>query len=474
MNKLTPNLSFFILLLTVCLLSYQSIAQSNNSPILFIYDASGSMWGKLGSETKKEAAASVLINTISGLESGQKIGFMAYGHRIKSDCKDVELLVELENTSKPKIISAIENINPLGKTPLAYSAELAINKIKEADSKTTIILVTDGIESCNGDLCEVIRLAKQEGIDFKMHIVGFGLRDGETEALKCAAKHGDGNYYNAEDSNQLAEVLDDAISQKIDDPAPNHTFYTTKNGEPVDAWIKITDKNTGKEIRVTRTYKDTTQMYLPIGEYNLTINPLEGTGIASKTLDISKTKDGPSHNTISFNGGTIEVFVTNNGEGWDAVVKVFDRQTQKVVGSNRTYGRKNLIEVNTGIYDVEILALVMKGSALKYRFENVEIKADETNPLAYDYKTGNLKVGVSLQSGVLVDAIINVNDTKNNEYIAGSRTYTSESSNPKSIIIQPGTYEIKITTLGKHKGTIKTDIITVSPGKETSKIFKID
>lgn len=474
MNRQTPNLLILLFLLTFSCFGNHLSAQSGNSPILFIYDASGSMWGKLGNETKKEAAAKVLVNTVNGLESEQKIGIMAYGHRIKSDCKDVELLVGLENDSKSKVITAIENINPLGKTPLAYSAELAISKIKEAKSKTTIILVTDGIESCNGDLCEVIRLAREEGIEFKMHIVGFGLKDDETEALKCAAKQGDGNYYNAEDASQLADVLDDAINQKINDPEPNHSFYTTKNGEPVDAWIRITDKKTGKEYRATRTYQDTAKVNLPPGQYSLRINPLEGTDIAGKDMDISKTEDGPSHHTISFDGGKLEIFVTNNNEGWDATVKVKDKTTKKVVASGRTYGKAKIIEVNSGNYDIEIYPLVMKGLSLNYTFENVEVKANETKPLQYNYETGTLLIGVSTSSGELVDAVAKIRDSQQNKTVASGRTYTGPTNNPKSFIIQPGSYKIDITTLGIHKGTSKTDIITVRPDKETSKIFKID
>ena len=474
MNRLNPKLTFFLFFILGSLLSIQSVGQSENSPILFIYDASGSMWGKIGTETKKDVAANVLINSINALDSDQKIGFMAYGHRIKSDCKDVELLVDLKNTSKSKIISAIKKINPLGKTPLAYSAELAIKKIKEENLKTTIILVTDGIESCNGDLCKVIRLAREAGLEFKLHIVGFGLKDGETDALKCAAKEGEGNYYDAKDANQLADVLDDAVNQKIEDPVPNHTFYTTKNGEPVDAWIKIIDKKSKKEIRGVRTYKDTAQVYLPIGEYSLIINPLEGTDIASKTLEFSKTKNGNSHNTISFDGGKIEVYVTNNKEGWDAVVKVIDRTTQQIVASCRTYGRKPFLEVNSGNYDVEILPLNIKGLSLKYKFENVIVVSNETNSIDYDYRTGQLLVGVSLQSGELIDATINVADSETKVYVAGGRTYTSSSSNPKAITLQPGVYKITIKTLGKHKGTTKTEIITVYAGKESSKTFKIN
>jgi len=300
------------------------------------------------------------------------------------------------------------------------------------------------------------------------------LKDDETEALKCAANAGGGNYYDAESADQLAEGLQEAVNQKVDDPVSNHTFYATKNGEPVDAWIKIIDKNTGKEIRGGRTYQDTAHVYIPNGTYNLTVNPLAGSDIASKSFELTKTDDGISHNTISFDGGKIEVLITNNGEGWDATVRVYNKVTGKVAGSARTYGKNPTIELNNGSYDVVVLPLRIKGAATEYKFENVEVEANATNSIAHDYKTGNLSVGVSTSSGELVDATVNVSSPDSRSYIASGRTYTSESSNPKKFIILPGSYEVIIKTLGKHKGTSKTEKIEIVPGQTSTQLFKID
>ena len=55
------------LLITLCCvlgLSFQSYTQQGApSPILFIYDASGSMWGQLNGKTKKESEQEKLYQT---------------------------------------------------------------------------------------------------------------------------------------------------------------------------------------------------------------------------------------------------------------------------------------------------------------------------------------------------------------------------------------------------------------------------
>ena len=98
------------------------------APIIFIYDASGSMWGQMEGKTKQEIAASVLATSIDNFAENQQIGLVAYGHRKKGDCTDVETLLPLTNTSKSDVTTAVKNIKPLGKTPLAFSAEKVIDQ----------------------------------------------------------------------------------------------------------------------------------------------------------------------------------------------------------------------------------------------------------------------------------------------------------------------------------------------------------
>ena len=147
-------------------------AQDKQSPILFIYDASGSMWGQIDGKSKKEIASEVLSNIVDSLPENQNIGLVAYGHRNKGNCDDIEYIADIANEDKTRVINAIKSINPLGKTPLARSATLVIDSLKVNSTKATIILVTDGIESCDGNICDVVTKAQSDGIDFKMHIVG--------------------------------------------------------------------------------------------------------------------------------------------------------------------------------------------------------------------------------------------------------------------------------------------------------------
>ncbi|MBT8255746.1 MAG: VWA domain-containing protein [Bacteroidia bacterium] len=466
MKKLT-------ILICALLCTFQSNGQQNEapSPIIFIYDASGSMWGQMEGKTKVEIATSVLSTAVNNLPENQKVGLVAYGHRKKGDCKDVQTLVPMSNSSKRTVTSALKNIKPLGRTPLAYSAELVIGDLRSSKNKATVILITDGIESCDGDICKVVAAAKAEGIDFKLHIVGFGLKEGETEQLRCAAKAGDGNYYDASNAGGLGEVLNEVTEQTIDKPAGNVSFYATKNGQPVDAWIQAFDVIAKRKPISVRTYKDTASVFLPPSTYNVEARPLEGSDVGSVTLEgVTSYEDKVVHRTISFDGGTFNITITNNGEGWDSTVKVLD-QSGKTIGASRTYGKPVDIEVSPGVYDIEVQALRMKGLETQFIFEDVSLNAGATTTREHDFKTGIANLGVS-ENGTLIDCTVNIYTKSTEESVAGGRSYTSSSSNPREYILNPGDYKVKLRGRKNGADTIKWFEITVKEGESITKMYE--
>ncbi|MEZ4972443.1 MAG: VWA domain-containing protein [Cyclobacteriaceae bacterium] len=461
-----------LILSFLLLCSVSSInAQQQTSPILFIYDASGSMWGQLAGKTKKEIASNVLASTVGNLPENQKVGLIVYGHRQKDDCDDIEYKVDLTNSSKSNLTDAVRSLTPTGRTPLARSAAMAIKSLRENNTKATIILITDGIESCDGNICELVTSAKASGIDFKLHVVGLGLKEGETQQLECAASAGGGHYYDVADAEALGDALMEVTTQTVDKPDVNFSVYAVKNGKPVDAWVKPTDAVTKKVHLGVRTYRDTAWMYLPPGKYNVDIKPLEGSDIPATTVSIEMKEGTAKHQDISFDGGTLEVTTTNNGEPWDAVVKMYDKNTGKVVANTRTYGVAKQMEVPAGSYKVTYQALALEGIDINAEIDNVQVSAGKVNSISHDFKSGIAMIGVKTTSGELIDATVNFHEKTTGKNVAGSRTYTSEKNNPRKFVLNPGTYDVKVVTLGAHKGKNETFTIVVKEGEIVEKIL---
>ena len=446
-------------------------AQDKQSPILFIYDASGSMWGQIEGRSKKEIASEVLTNIVDSLPENQNIGLVAYGHRNKGDCDDIEYIADIANEDKTRVINAIKDINPLGKTPLARSATLVIDSLKVNSTKATIILVTDGIESCDGNICDVVSMAQSDGIDFKMHIVGFGLKEGEKQQLICATEASNGNYYDAENAEALSDVLIEATKLTVDKPDGNFSVYAKKNGEPVDAWIKPKDAVTKKGLEGSRTYRRKGWVYLPPGKYEIEVKPLEGSDIPAKYIFVEMKEGEVKHQDVHFDGGILQVATTNNGKPWDSTVKMYDQITGNLVAQSRTYGKTQQMEVLAGTYKIVYQALALDGMETLFTKNDVEVEGNSTTESNHDFSSGVAMIGVESANGELVDATVNFYEESSGKNVSGSRTYTSSRSNPKEFVLNPGTYTVKIQTLGKHKGHNEAFSIIIQAGETVEKLI---
>jgi len=192
-----------------------------SSNILFILDSSGSMWGKVDNVAKVTTAKKVLTGLLRDLPRDTNVGLMAYGHRKKEDCKDVELLAPMGTNDPAKLAAHVESLQPKGKTPLSYSLEQSLPLFASLKGQSnSIVLVSDGKETCGGDPCKVAGKLAAAGLDIKVHVVGFDVSAEERKQLECVADQGKGRYFNAESSKGLEKALAEVKKEVVKAPPP--------------------------------------------------------------------------------------------------------------------------------------------------------------------------------------------------------------------------------------------------------------
>lgn len=180
---------------------------------IVILDASGSMWAKIGGKAKIEIARDALGKVLKAVPESTELGFMVYGHREKNACNDIELAVPPSSNSAATILSFAKKISPKGKTPLTDSVRQAAEALKYTEEKATIVLITDGLETCSGDPCALATELKQKGVDFTVNVVGFGLTKDEGKQVACLAENTGGKYYDAASADQLASALKETVAE---------------------------------------------------------------------------------------------------------------------------------------------------------------------------------------------------------------------------------------------------------------------
>jgi len=191
----------------------EKIASKN---VEIILDASNSMWGQIQGVAKIAIAKDVLKQIINGLPDEMNVGLRLYGHRYglndQRACQDTELNVPIGPIDKASLIDIINKIQPKGKTPLVYSVLQAGNDFKDIKNGS-IILITDGVESCDGDINSIAPALKELGIELKLHIVGFDIKEAEARAeLEAIAKSTEGTYLDAKDSQELLSSLEQTLT----------------------------------------------------------------------------------------------------------------------------------------------------------------------------------------------------------------------------------------------------------------------
>jgi len=180
-----------------------------------IMDASNSMWGQIGGEAKITIARKALAQIINGLPDSMNVGLRVYGHRYGLNdakaCTDTQLLVPIGPIAKAQLVDTVNKIQLKGKTPLVLSVLEAIKDFEKIPNGS-VILVTDGIESCNGDIKSIGPAVKKSGLELKVHIVGFDIKEKEARAeLEAIAKSTEGRYLDAKNAGELLAALEQTL-----------------------------------------------------------------------------------------------------------------------------------------------------------------------------------------------------------------------------------------------------------------------
>lgn len=190
-----------------------SALASAASRIEYILDVSGSMNAQAGGESRMAAAKKSIAAALQGIPDGTIVALRLYGHRTPpadkaGSCKDTELVIPFGPINKDGFLAIVNATNPLGQTPIAYSLEQAANDfVAGADEAQTIILVSDGEESCGGDPVATAKALLAKGFKLKINVIGLDVDANTKNQLAAIATATGGQYFDARDAASLTSSL---------------------------------------------------------------------------------------------------------------------------------------------------------------------------------------------------------------------------------------------------------------------------
>ena len=359
----------FLRLLLSCVLILATCVHSSGQQakpltrIEFVFDASFSMFGQWQNGMKMDMAKQMLnafLDSIAKVDNPNlELAFRCYGHQVplrpERSCTDTKLEVPFGKNNALAIKAKLKPIVPKGTTPIAYTLEQCGGDFPTASSanvRNIIILITDGIEECDGDPCAVSLALQKKGIILKPFVIGIGLDPSYMNSFGCLGK-----FYDASNEINFKNILNIVISQALN----NTTVQVNLNdqvGRPTETDVNMTfyDEQTGAiKYNYLHTINNKgvpdTLVIEPIGTYKMVVHTIPP--IEKKGIELVPGK----HNTIAVDAaqGYLNLKMTGSGD--------FSKNITCIVRKNGEMQTLHVQQFNTaekfliGKYDLEILTL---------------------------------------------------------------------------------------------------------------------
>ncbi|MBN2347691.1 MAG: VWA domain-containing protein [Bacteroidales bacterium] len=424
----------YLIVLIFCISISESNSQTSlkyvppETRILFIFDGSQSMLGLWESDKKINIARKTLISIIDSLEhlKNVQLALRLYGHQFPvppQNCNDTKLEVPFGPGNASKIRQELRFINPKGTTPIAHSLELGAKDFPPSceNCRNIIILITDGIEACDGDACAVSYELQKQGIVLKPFIIGIGIDEGFQETFDCI-----GHFYNAANEENFNNIMEVVISQALNATTAQVNLLD-KNGKPTETNVNMTfyDQVSGKVVynyihTMNHRGNPDTLILDHMMTYNMRVHTIPPVDVKNIQLTVGK------HTIIAADTpqGTLKL-VSNGGNQY--------RGLEFIVRQSGKMNTLNMQEINepenylTGKYDLEIPVLP------RIYINNVEVNQSSVTTIEIP-RPGLLTLlksaagygSIYIKTGKTEEWVCNINNNIKNE----------------SIVLQPGFYRV--------------------------------
>ncbi len=414
---------FFILLLTLSGL----IFGQKTTRILFILDASNSMnldWEK---QTRMDAAKDILIQSVEKLRDipNLEIALRVYGHQSQvtntfQDCADTKLEVPFGQNTIDAIKTKVSSIKAKGATPIARSLEAAAGDFPDTLSRNFIILITDGLESCDNDPCVIAKKLKDKGVKVTPFVIGLGMDLSYLEKFKCI-----GSYSDAESKESFKVVLNNVISKALlNTTAQINLNDISKKPTETNVTVFLYESGT-RNLKYTMTHtmnrygNPDTLVLDPNLKYDIVVNTLPK--VEKKNISLQKF----THNVIQVDApqGFIKLTSTKNTSNPNYSMRICMKDQQTTLHSQPFNSTQKYL---VGSYDLEIFTLPRT-------YQRIEVSQSKTTIVdvipngIFEYTSLKGLVGqIFAENGSSLDWVCNLED--------GSKTGKWN--------LQPGMYKV--------------------------------
>ncbi|MDX2288585.1 MAG: VWA domain-containing protein [Hyphomicrobiaceae bacterium] len=306
-----------------------------------VFDSSGSMWGEIGSERgPKFERTREALRTVFAAHKGARAGLIVFG----PSCTTADVQVPPGSHPPDVLMRPLDRLNPKSKGPVALGLKRAMG-LFDKGAPGGVVLVLDGADNCNEDVCAVARDIAEQKPGLAVHLVSLGMTEADQKATRCIADLTGGRVFTVATGSELSAAVDGAVglalkaggpavpgaeagasaaavprkpeAPRIEELGPPHLVARAFLGDDTKALAVPIRWRVYRSDDVARPFLDITEpqfsVPLPSGSYVVEA----AAGAVTARVDVSVAEKGPTPADVRFVAGAIALTSTRASEAAD-------------------------------------------------------------------------------------------------------------------------------------------------------------
>ena len=343
-------LILFHLLFFISPISAQPVPEKTR--LLIIQDCSNSMWDHWQSASKIKVTQQVLLSFIDSVSRQQDVdvALRVFGH-VNKEQFTTRLEVPFGADNYYRLQSKIKTLVPQGDCVAGEALTDALSDFPHtASSRNIILIITDGMDDCEAEICDVARQVQLSGVVVQTFVLGIG--GGSFNHASCA-----GTVFTVPREEQFASTLHD-IFRLSGRKASVLLRLLDASGELYETEhpVVFSDSRTGV-ARLNTIYsidfrlRPDTLLLDPLVTYDMTLFTRPELHREGLQFDADKSRNTLDLNVIE---GSLRVRYSGPRPSWQQANAVVTVRPQSSPQSAYRQDIGELVGYLAGLYDVEV------------------------------------------------------------------------------------------------------------------------
>jgi Ca-activated chloride channel family protein len=432
-------------------------AQAQQGPAAaIVLDGSGSMAGWLdgAKASKMDMTRAALTPVLGKLPPQSAVGLVAFGHRRKGNCADVETVVAMDAGGLEKTTAALPSVATTGKGPLVQALRQAAQGFPAAAAKRSIILIHDDPDNCSQDACAAAQSIAATAPGLAIHVVTLGNKPQTRAAMACVATATGGRQFQVTDEVTLGAALDEAFKLAMLDnvPAPKPavrpdagpeaklneagvilTATLKEGGDPIAHKVRWHITAEGETAQAP-LYLDTAEVVQALRPGRYTVEARLGLASAKQTLDVADGK--PTVSRFNLNAGRAIVAGNASSTPGATLMTITQLDPQRLaIFAGRAPA--TAITLAAGRYDVRL------DDGLSQHTSTISVAAGAEATISRPVPMGRLELeAVSAENGPALDAVTYTVERDDPDAPQGRREIARSAAARPDFTLPAGTYYV--------------------------------